>query len=51
MATSAIRGTIRQSVTITKPQAEFLEAEAAKLGITVSDLIRRIIDQYRESKS
>jgi hypothetical protein len=31
-------------------QSDFLELEAARLGITVSDLIRRIIDQYREER-
>ena len=37
-------------VTLTKPQAEFLKLEAERLGVTVSELIRRIIDQYRERK-
>jgi predicted DNA-binding ribbon-helix-helix protein len=37
----------RQSVTLTKPQANYLREEAAKLGISMSDLIRRIIDQHR----
>lgn len=41
---------LRRSVGLTKPQREFLEKEAARLGITVVDLIRRIIDQYREGK-
>lgn len=40
----------RQTVTLKDPQAEFLKREAEKYGITISDLIRRIIDQYRESK-
>jgi Ribbon-helix-helix protein, copG family len=39
---------VRQSVTLTTPQLEFLKREAERLGITVSDLIRRIIDRYRE---
>jgi hypothetical protein len=42
--------TKRQSVVLTEPQLKFLKAEAAKLGISMSDLIRRIIDQYREGK-
>lgn len=37
-------------VTLTKPQSAFLKQEAEKLGVTVSELIRRIIDQYREGK-
>lgn len=39
--------TIRQSVTLTKPQMTFLKKEADKLGISISDLIRRIVDEYR----
>lgn len=39
----------RMSVSLTKPQRDFLEREAKRMGITVADLIRRIIDQYRAS--
>jgi predicted DNA-binding ribbon-helix-helix protein len=39
--------TVRQSITLTKPQMAFLKKEAAKLGISVSDLIRRIVDEHR----
>ena len=42
--------TVRQSVTLTEPQFAFLKSEAERLGITVSDLIRRIVDQYREGR-
>jgi hypothetical protein len=42
--------TSRQSVTLTIPQLAFLKKEAKRLGISVSDLIRRIIDDYREEK-
>ncbi len=37
----------KQSVALTTPQREVLKAEADRLGITVADLIRRIIDQWR----
>ena len=40
----------QQSIRLTEPQKEFLAAEAQRLGITVSDLIRRIIDEHREKK-
>ena len=43
--------TSKQSVALTKPQKEFLVIEADRLGITIADLIRRIIDQHREAKS
>jgi hypothetical protein len=40
----------RFNLTITDPQDAYLTAEAARLGITISDLIRRIIDEYRTAK-
>lgn len=43
--------TIRTSVTLTTPQHEVLKVEADKLGITVADLIRRIVDQWRVEKN
>ena len=40
----------RMSISLTRPQLAFLEQEAERLGLTVADLIRRIIDQYREAR-
>ena len=40
----------RMTVSFTKPQMAFLKAEAERLGITVADLIRRIVDRYREGR-
>ena len=40
----------RRSLTLTAPQVAFLKAEAERSGITVSDLVRRIIDTYREAR-
>lgn len=40
--------THKTTLTLTKPQLEYLRKEAKRLGITVADLIRRIIDQHRE---
>jgi hypothetical protein len=34
----------------TKPQMAFLKEEAERLGISVAELVRRIIDEYREKK-
>lgn len=42
--------TPRMTISFTKPQMAFLKAEADRLGITVADLIRRIVDQYREGR-
>jgi hypothetical protein len=39
----------RRSVAYSGPQMKFLEREAARLGIKVSELLRRIVDQYREA--
>lgn len=41
---------IRRSIPLTDPQVAFLTAEAERLGISVPELIRRILDQYREAK-
>jgi hypothetical protein len=35
------------SVSFSKPQLAYLRAEAKRLGISVGDLTRRIIDQHR----
>ncbi|TSC72747.1 MAG: hypothetical protein G01um101438_464 [Parcubacteria group bacterium Gr01-1014_38] len=32
---------------LTQQQVAFLQKEAKKLGITVAELVRRIVDQYR----
>ena len=40
----------KQMVSLTEPQIAYLVAEAGRLSISVSDLIRRIIDRYREGK-
>jgi hypothetical protein len=42
--------TSKQSVNFTRPQLNYLRDEADRLGITVSDLIRRIVDQFRGNK-
>ena len=40
----------RPSVVPTGPQVAFLAASAARLGITLGELVRRVVDQYREAK-
>lgn len=40
----------RHTVFLTPPQSEFLKREAGKKGITVSDLVRRIVDYYMEAE-
>src|SRR5690349_1367025 len=40
----------KRMISFTDPQEAFLKREAKKLGISVSDLVRRIVDQYREGK-
>ena len=39
---------LKRKITMTAPQDVFLRREAERLGITVADLVRRIIDIYRE---
>ena len=38
----------QRSIVFTAPQYDFLEREAARLDVTISELIRRIIDEFRE---
>jgi hypothetical protein len=40
----------RQMVTLSTDRAEFLKQEAARLNISVSDLLRRIVDAYRDAQ-
>jgi len=40
----------RRSVTLTDPQLLELQEEADSLGITLSDLIRRIVDEWRKHR-
>lgn len=40
---------IRQSVVFTEPQLKWLQKRAKELGITVSDLIRRLVDEARDA--
>lgn len=42
--------THRQMVTLSTDRAEFLKQEAARLNITVSDLLRRLIDNYKAER-
>lgn len=41
----------RMSVTLTEPQLKWLEKEAKRLGITVGEMIRRLIDKVREGEA
>ncbi|WP_161600975.1 ribbon-helix-helix protein, CopG family [Teichococcus oryzae] len=39
--------TLRRSVHLTSQQAEALQNEASRLGITFNELLRRIVDEWR----
>ena len=39
----------KQMVSFTEPQLEYLRAEAASFGISVAELVRRIVDDYRRT--
>ena len=41
----------RRSITFTAPQLVYLAAEAERLGVSVSEIVRRIIDAQRETKN
>lgn len=38
----------RMTVSFTRPQMDYLQAESNRLGVSVADLIRRIIDAHRD---
>jgi hypothetical protein len=40
----------RLSITFTRRQLDFLEKEAAKLGIPLSEVVRQIVDRQVEKK-
>lgn len=42
--------TIRRNVYLSEPQDAYLSAEAERLGISVTELLRRIVDQHREKE-
>lgn len=39
----------KMSVVLTQPQVKYLRDEAKRLGLTVGELLRRIIDAHREA--
>lgn len=40
----------RRSIAFTEPQLKWLAQEAKRLGLSVADVVRRIIDEAREIK-
>ena len=39
----------RTSISLPEPQMSWLRSEAKRLGITVGELLRRLIDRVREA--
>jgi hypothetical protein len=42
--------TQQRSVVFTKPQLAFLKEEAKRLGVSIAEVIRRIVDEYRSNR-
>ena len=40
----------KQMISFTDPQISYLRKEAKRLGISVAELVRRIIDRHIEAK-
>ena len=40
----------RLNITVTPPQQTWLQREAKRLGLSIGELLRRIIDQTRSGK-
>jgi len=43
-------GNPRLNITVTVPQQTWLEREAKRLGVSIGELIRRILDEWRTRK-
>lgn len=43
--------TIQRSVVLTHPQDVYLRREAKRLGVSVADALRRIVDAYRGAET
>jgi hypothetical protein len=41
---------IKRVISFSQPQLEWLETEAKRLGISIPELVRRLIDQARGNK-
>lgn len=39
----------KQLISFTDPQAEYLENEAKRLGLSIAELVRRAVDWYRDT--
>lgn len=46
-----MKTTMQRSIVFTKPQMKWLEDRAKTLGITISDVIRRLVDRQREDEA
>jgi hypothetical protein len=43
--------TMQRSIVFTKAQMHWIIAEAKRLGVTISEIVRRIVDEKRENKN
>lgn len=48
---TVVKTTVLRSVSLTPPQLRWLNEEAARLSISIGELVRRIIDAHRERAS
>lgn len=39
----------KRLISLTDPQTEFLKKESERLGISVSEVVRRVLDKHRET--
>lgn len=42
---------IQRSIVFTAPQMKWLKAEAKRVGVSLSEVIRRIVDTNRDAKN
>lgn len=48
---SRCQGEIPVSTKVDRPMREFVEDEAARLGVSKTELLRRLLDTYRNSRA
>jgi hypothetical protein len=50
MPSSRCRGDISMTAKVDKPMQEFIDAEAERCGVTRCELMRRVLDDFRDSR-
>jgi len=44
------KSSVRRQLVLTRAQYDYLRAEAKRLGVSVAEVVRRIVDRHRDAK-